>query len=119
LLSFTTAYNTLEVQRRQPGYRRFQATEKTKQNQPLLRDNPVKMLTQDVAVVHLTNEQKEQVLKQYVQVSADIGDRAYSLTKSCAEIFAETQLAQREEVTEQSAQQHQQPIYRGPDGWMA
>jgi len=100
LLSFTTAYNALEVQRRLPGYRRFQATEKTKQDQPLLRDNPVNMLTQDVAVVHLTNEQKEQVLKQYVQVSADIGDREYSLTKSCAEIFAETQNAQREEPTE-------------------
>jgi hypothetical protein len=88
----------LEVQRREAGYRRFQATEMTKQNQPLLRDNPVKMLTQGVAIVHLTNEQKEQVLRQNVRVFADIGDHTYSLTKSCAEIFAETQLAQREEI---------------------
>jgi hypothetical protein len=85
LLSFNSAFNVLEVQRR-PGYRRFRATEITKR-QPLLRNEPVKMLTQDVAIIHLTNEQKDQVLKQYVQVSADIGDSAYSLTKSCAEIF--------------------------------
>jgi len=114
LVNFNTAYNVLEVQRK-PEYRRFQATEITKQRHPLLRDNPVKMLTQDVAIAHLTNEQKEQVLRQNVIVSADIGERAYSLTKSCAEIFAEGRPESREEVTEQRVQQR--PIYQGPDGW--
>jgi hypothetical protein len=104
LLSFNTAFNVLEVQRRQPGYRRFQATEKTKQGEPLFRDNPVKMLTQDVAIAHLSNEQKEQVLKQSVQVSADIGERVYSFTKSCAELFPETQPAQKEEIEGPDAQ---------------
>jgi len=98
LLSFNTAFNMLEVKRRHAGYRRFQATEMTKQNQPLVRDNPVKMLTQDVAIVHLTNEQKEQVLGQNVLVFADIGDHTYSLTKSCTEIFAEMQRAQKDEI---------------------
>jgi hypothetical protein len=97
LLSFNSAFNMLEVQRR-PGYRRLQATEKTKQNEPLLRDNPVKMLTQDVAIAHLNVAQQEQVLKQNVLVSAEIENRMYSLTKSCAEIFAETQPAQRDEI---------------------
>jgi hypothetical protein len=104
LLSFNTAINVLEVQRRQPGYRRFQATEKTKQGQPLFRDNPVKMLTQDVAIAHLSSEQKEQVFKQGVQVSADIGDRVYSFTKSCAELFPETQPVQKEEIEGPDAQ---------------
>lgn len=63
LVNFNIAYNALEVQRK-PKYRRFQATEITKQRHPLLRDNPVKMLTQDVAIAHLTNEQTEQVLRQ-------------------------------------------------------
>ncbi len=53
LLSFNSAFNMLEVQRSQPGFRRLQATEKTKQNDPLLRDNPVKMLTQNIAIAHL------------------------------------------------------------------
>lgn len=119
LLSFSSAFNVLEVPRRQPDYRRFQATEKTKQNQPLYRDNPVRMLTQDIALVHLTDEQKEHVLKQNVRVSADIGEREYSFTKSCAEIFAETQVAGGKVVKEEAAQRHQQPIYSGSDGWMA
>jgi hypothetical protein len=103
LLSFNSAFNMLEVQRR-PGYRRLQATEKTKQNDPLLRDNPVRMLTQDVAIAHLNAAQQEQVLKQDVLVSAEIENRAYSLTKSCAEIFPETQLAPREEIEGPDAQ---------------
>jgi len=98
LLSFSSAFNMLEVPQREAGYRRLQATETTKQNQPLLRDDPVKMLTQDVAIAHLTEEQKEKVLRQNVRISADIGDHTYSLKKSCAEIFAETQPAQREEI---------------------
>jgi len=103
LLSFNSAFNVLEVQRR-PGYRRLQATEKTKQNDPLLRDNPVKMLTQDVAIAHLNAAQQEQVLKQNVLVSAEIEDRVYSLTKSCAGIFTETQPVQREEIEGPDAQ---------------
>ena len=119
LLSFTSAYNVTEVPRKRPGFRRFQATEALKNSAPLLRDNPVKMLILQVAIAHLNDAQRSQVLKQDVQVSAEVEDRVYSLTKSCAEIFAETQLAQREEVKEQSAQQYQQPIHHGPDGWMA
>jgi len=119
LLSFTSAFNVTEVPRIRPGYRRFQTTEATKNNAPLIRDNPVKMLIQEVAIAHLNEEQKQQVLKQDLQVSAEIEDRVYSLTKSCAEVFAETQLAQGEEVTKQSAQRYQQPINQGPDGWMA
>jgi hypothetical protein len=56
------------------------------------------MLTQDVAIAHLNVAQQEQVLKQNVLVSAEIENRMYSLTKSCAEIFAETQPAQRDEI---------------------
>jgi hypothetical protein len=118
LLSFGSARYVLEVARNQPGFRRFQATEKTKNNAQLMRDDPVKMLTLDVAIAHLNAAQQEQALKQSVLVSAEIEDQVYSLTKSCVAIFAGTQLAQGEEVTEQNAQQHQPPIYRGPDGWM-
>jgi hypothetical protein len=119
LLSFAAStHYALEVARKQPGFRRFQATEKTKNNAQLMRDNPVKMLILDVAIAHLNAAQQEQALKQTVLVSAEIEDHVYSLTKSCAEIFAETQLEKREEVTEQSAQQRQ-PTYHGPDGWMA
>lgn len=103
LLSFNSAFNMLEVQRRS-GYRRLQATEKTKQNDPLLPDNPAKMLTQDVAIAHLNAAQQGQVLKQDVLVSAEIENRVYSLTKSCAEIFPETQVAPREEIEGPDAQ---------------
>jgi hypothetical protein len=51
-----------------------------------------------VAIAHLSNEQKEQVLKQSVKVSADIGDRVYTLTKGCAEIFPDAKPAQNEEI---------------------
>jgi hypothetical protein len=120
LLSFAgSTHYMLEVSRKQAGFRRFQATEKTKNNAQLMRDTPVKMLTLDVAIAHLNEAQQEQVLKQDVFVSAEIENRMYSLSKSCAEIFAETSLVQREEVTEQSAQQQQQPINQGPDAWMA
>jgi hypothetical protein len=109
----------LEVARMQPGFRRFQVTEKTKNNTPLIRDNPEKMLMLDVAITHLNAAQQEQALKQSLLVLAEIEDHVYSLTKSCAAIFAGTELAEREEVTEQIAQQHQPPISQGPDGWMA
>jgi hypothetical protein len=117
LLSFSSGYNVTEVARTRPNFRRFQATEVIKNGAPLLRDNPMKMLVIQVAIAHLNEAQREHALNQYVQVSADIGDRAYSITKSCAEIFAGAPLPQPEKVKEQSVQQ-QQPVYHGPDGWM-
>ena len=107
----------LEVPRKQPGLRRFQVTEKTNRVQ-LMRDNPVKMLTLEVAIAHLDAMQQEQALKQSVVVSAEIEHHVDSLTKTCEAIFSESQLAQSEEVSEESALR-QQPIHLGPDGWMA
>jgi hypothetical protein len=99
LLSFAgSTHYMLEVSRKQAGFRRFQATEKTKSNAQLMRDEPVKMLTLDVAIAHLNAAQQEQVLEQNVLVAAEIENQVYSLTKSCTEIFAETRLAQREEI---------------------
>ena len=99
LLSFAgSTHYMLEVPRKQAGFRRFQATEKTKNNAPLMRDEPVKMLTLDVAIANLNASQQEQVLKQTALVSAEIENRLYSLTKSWGDIFADTQLAQREEI---------------------
>ncbi|MFP5226015.1 MAG: hypothetical protein ACLGXA_00180 [Acidobacteriota bacterium] len=99
LLSFagSTTY-MLEVSRRQPRFRRFQATEKTKRDAPLMRDDPVRMLTLDVAIANLNPAQHEEVLTQNVFVSAEIENRTYSLTKRCAEIFTEAQPAMKEEI---------------------
>jgi len=99
LLNFagSTCY-MFEVSRKQPGFRRFQATEKTKNNAQLMRDDPVKMLNLDVAIAHLNEAQREQALMQNVLVSAEIEDHEYSLTKSCAEIFAAAQPAKSEEI---------------------
>jgi hypothetical protein len=120
LLSFANPTYMLEVARKQSGFRRFQATEKTWNNVQLIRDNPVKMLILDVAIAHLSAAEQEQALKQTVMVSAEIVDHVHSLKKSCAEIFGETQPAQRMERKEQRVQQHDEhPINRGPDGWMA
>ena len=90
LLSFagSTRY-MFEVSRKQEGFKRFQVTEKTKSNAQLMRDDPVKMLTLDVAIDHLNAAQRERVLKQHVLVSAEIENRTYSLMKSCEEIFPE------------------------------
>lgn len=98
LLNFTSASYMLEIPRNRAGYRRFQATEKTKLNAQLMRDVPVRMLILDVAIEHLNAVEQDQVLRQDVLVSAEIGDQMYSLTKSCAEIFSGTHLVQRAEI---------------------
>jgi hypothetical protein len=119
LLSHTTGYIVGEQPRSKPGYRMFQMTETARQNTPLIRGCRMKMMNLSVAIAHLKPEQRDQALKQDVLMSAEIGQHSYSLAKGCAEIFAETQLPQKEEVIEKSAQQHQPPIHNGPDGWMA
>jgi hypothetical protein len=83
---------------RKPGFRTFLMTEEARQKSPLIRGSRMEMMKITVAIDHLPHEQREQALKQDVLVTAEIGDRTYSLTKSCAEIFAETQLAHREET---------------------
>jgi hypothetical protein len=81
---------------------------------------PMTILTEDVSISHLSEEERKQTLMQEVLVSADIDDRHYSLRKSCAELFSEIELfAEREKVKEQSANHYVQPINSGPNGWMA
>jgi hypothetical protein len=98
LLSHQNGWIVGEQPGGRPGFRTFLMTEEAKGKSPLIRGSRIEMMKITVAIDHLTQEQREQALKQDVEVIAQIGDRAYSLTKSCAEIFAETQLAQREQI---------------------
>jgi hypothetical protein len=91
-----------EQQRGKPGFRTFVMTEEARGKSPMIRESRMEMMKLSVAIDHLTEEQREQALKQDVHVFGEIGEREYSLTKSCAEIFAETQPARRKETVRDS-----------------
>jgi len=87
LLTFTNCSYVLEIPSGQLGTRLFRMTETNRNEAPIQRDDNSQMLTIEVALLHLSEEEQSQIVDKLVDVKAELNSHSYGLSIGVREIF--------------------------------
>jgi hypothetical protein len=87
LLTFTNCSYVLEIPSEQTDTRLFRITEANRNYAPIQRDENSQMLTIEIALMHLSEEQRSLVFDKSINIKAELDSHSYELSVGVRDIF--------------------------------
>ena len=86
-LSFSSGAYPAEVESRDPDYRRFRHTERNLSGVPIFAGDRLQVVTVEIAVDHLTQDERDRCLKMEVIADAEVDGKQLKTSKTVAELL--------------------------------